>query len=410
MRKEDITDKYMEEYMLAEEKDSENAIAEYIRSYENGNLYALNCLANLYNRLNDYTNSEKYYIISLENNVPYAELSLSGFYIKHKEYVKAEDLYTKLATPDNPYLVELARIYILKGEYKTAIKYYKNAIQNGTGGNNGCGDNCKDCGCNNNNLIGELGDVYSLTGNTEEAIIHYKTALKTNEKYAYKLGCLYFTLKKYTDAAKMFKKEYKDSRYCLGKTYVELGKFTEAKTIFEREIKKGNIEANYNLGHIWMTEKNYTKAEQYFLQDTSEASQYFLARIYNLMDCSIDVANDNTAKAMKYYEITLRNFIDKPKKMIELFGKKNYKNIYRESLTHLSYIYVEERLKEKAIELCKQISLNYELIKITKEDFKKIINIYSETDYYQDIYDIFSEQKFTDILDFPEIIYIKCKR
>ena len=44
-----------------------------------------------------------------------------------------------------------------------------------------------------------------------------------------------------------------------------------------------------------------------------------------------------------------------------------------------------------------------------KEDFQEILNIYYNTEYYDTIYKIFTEnnKKFDDILEFPEIILYK---
>ncbi len=381
----------------------EKNIINYLKEYEEGNNLALPIIGSTYFIMKDYENAEKYQKLALEKGFSHVEIDLAYTYNRLKQYDKAVKIFKKYADLKTPkYVIELARIYVLMSDYPNSIKYYKKAIKNNT----------------NSNILGELGDVYYYNRDINEAVEYYKKVVEKEEsiEYLYKLGSIYVDTGKYAEGVEALKKpaddDYNDAIYYLGIAYFMLEKYDRAKYYLEKELLSGITAAGYYLGKICLIKKDYTKAEKYYLECVGgctcncysvSSGKFELATLYYFLN--------DFSKALKYYDLCLKNF-DDSKHMIELFGKKNYKIMYQTCLRDMSKIYASEGLKDKAIELCHIICNNYDKIKISKEEFQKIMDIYFGTSYYDDIYNIFIEnsKKFVDILDIPEEIYIPIQK
>ena len=104
-------------------------------------------------------------------------------------------------------------------------------------------------------------------------------------------------------------------------------------SVFIREVEKDRPYTSYSVNKgeelvFCLRNKEYIKAEKYYIEcmGTCECNcssvlsvNFALAQLYyNHLN---DINN-----ALKYYEISLNNFIDNPKEMVYLFGKKTKKD------------------------------------------------------------------------------------
>ncbi len=245
--------------------DVENALKNYIKAVEKGNVKALNNLALLYqNELKDYENAEKYFITAIENGNTKSILNLGLLYYgKIKNYEKAKEYLDKAIEQG------MFKAYIQLGlieqevnkNFEKAAEYYNLALEKGV-----------------------------------DAGYYYLAQLYQNSYHDYKTAEDYYL--------KSVEKGNNNAVFNLALLYQnKLHDYEKAKKYYLISVNYGNVDAMNNLAVIFKKDfKDYKKAEEYYLKALKKGNKVAANNLALLYQNELN----NISKAIEYYEIAVR--------------------------------------------------------------------------------------------------------
>jgi len=233
-------------------------------------------------------------LINLSVKFRQSDLALSQAYAE-KAFLLAEKEKSQndKATACN----ELGVLFYQKGEYLTAVSWYKQAadIDNRTG-------NKKDLAMRLNNI----GQAYSAMGNFSLALDYLREALELDRSFGdsakiairlNNIGIVYFKFEQFQKALDFFHEAWKidslrkDSTYYsirlnnIGKVYLSAGKYSAAERFFRLALESDRAIGNErdmairysNLGQTYFGSDNFKKALDYF-QKALEIDSKFMSK------------------------------------------------------------------------------------------------------------------------------------
>jgi tetratricopeptide (TPR) repeat protein len=151
-------------------------------------------------------------------------------------------------------------------------------------------------------------------GRYEDAIVKWEKAISLNEEdvdYVYKLGLVYFEMKKYHDSIRYLERAVKICpihfrvHLLIGIDWIKLRKFEKAEThvLESNRLNRSNILTYLNLGAIYSVQKRFNEAIDMFnttiqLSPTESRAYLGLARIYNMLD-DVEASNSYFKKVIE---------------------------------------------------------------------------------------------------------------
>lgn len=307
--------------------DVENALKNYIKAVEKGNVKALNNLAVLYqNELEDYDNAEKYFKCAIENGNVKALLNIGMLYFnKIHDYDKAR-YYLEQALQKGMY-----RAYIQLGlisqtvskDFEKAERYFLSAMEKGI-----------------------------------ESSYFYLARLYQNSFHNYLKAEEYYLIS--------IKKGNKSAVFNLALLYQnKIRDYKKAEKYYLISVEQGNVDAMNNLAIIYKKDfRDYEKAEEFYLKALKNGNKIAANNLALLYQNELN----DLPKAIEYYELATKEG--------DLAAIYNLGILYRESkkdfeksdkyfliaaekghnkgMAQLAYNYFEQKKeKEKALELAK---------------------------------------------------------
>lgn len=217
-----------------------------------------------------------------------------GFY-KKKDYDKALNIYQDIVKvkPSSEVYGNMGVIYKIKGDIKTAIKYYIEAIKLNPKNfqvYNNLGNAFKDIkdykmalkaysdalklNPNDFNTYNNLGILYEAVGNSEKAIEAYKQAVRVNPNNAKSINNIAVVLykqKKYAQSAQIFEialktdPNYNEVYSNMGAAFNKAKEYDKAIEALEEAIKRmpNHGGAYTNLGNVYNKLHDYKKAAKF---------------------------------------------------------------------------------------------------------------------------------------------------
>ena len=193
------------------------------------------------------------------------------------------------------------------------------------------------------NRVFESGNVAAREGRYESAIEKYRVTLlqseteRLSDKFAAKIHfnigvCLYHLQRtdeavvEYTEAIKLSKREYKNAFYALGMAQKDLKNWCKAAAALRDALtlKKDDGEAWFDLGLIYLEEKDYAAAARAF-ENSVKFKSVNSADAHNNLGVIFALENDWTA-AEKSFETALKN------NSVEASGNLQFCKYYKRNL------------------------------------------------------------------------------
>ena len=220
----------------------------------------------------------KLYIINKGNEI---QLRLGQCYLNIGQLGKGIEILEKIKEPGYETILTLGQVYTQRGEYKNAIKIYKNAIEENIEPAEfyikianvaaRMGDEKElNISTENSLLYGSpkyiiyqiKGDFYLGKGDLKKALEMYKKALYFNSRSVSALagiGIIYYNQGDFLKAEEQFSKalKFEPDNYAiynnLGVLYLVTGRYEKAEYLFKKSINinQNQTEAYYNLGLIY---------------------------------------------------------------------------------------------------------------------------------------------------------------
>jgi len=260
--------------------------------------------------------------IALEQpNVPGLYLLLGNCYQAVKLYDDANNNY-QLAIKKDPKLIEaynnLGVISKVKGDFETALKYFKEASALDT---------------KRADILYNIGNVYKSLNRANEAINFYRKSIVANPEYDLpynNIGTVYLELGRHEEAINAYLQGIKIDpnnirlHYNLGVIYEQLEKYEEAIIHYKKAIENNPnyIEAHNNLGVIYEKLGNTEEARNCY-EDVLTLDNNYIKAKNNL--ALLHEKQGNETEAIKLYNEALA--IDPNYKMALKNVGRAYKNI-----------------------------------------------------------------------------------
>lgn len=167
------------------------------------------------------------------------------------------------------------------------------------------------------NAIYQLARLYENEGKIAEAISYYNEAIKGGHANAEnKLGMLYFNEKDFDKAEELFisaSKNNLDAQCNLGNLYISLDKIESAEECFKAAASKGSLDAQLFLGRLYIENENLIEAEKCFLY-LLHNTRYVESFCYLGLICSRKQQFD---RAKIYYSLAAVHGCEDAKKILE---------------------------------------------------------------------------------------------
>lgn len=284
---------------------------------DNSNVYFL--LANISARLHTYDKAKEYYLLGLQKSFkPCNILEYAKLCIEMQEYEEAKIYLKKLEGTylKNRAFQELAKIYVILGNYNQALDMYKKML-------NG---NSRD---KNIAHIG-IGNLERLNGNFDISLSWLNKALKGNDKgkalAKIEMAKVYIDLENYDVAKELLISSIEISNDVYGKIeyaklMVFLNDYDEAETILQKIILDNNNEydrdqALLELSFIERKKGNYEKAKDYLKGFLYYSNNLYFKALCFLIECNLDEKDTTSAKKNIEELKKSKNAIDKEKSEI----------------------------------------------------------------------------------------------
>lgn len=309
----------------------------------------------IFHEMKNYENAIESFKLAIEKGYENVYTELGVVYKKNNQFELAEKTFLKgleLECCKTSSAHQLGHLYEIQNDKPKAIKFFKQAIEEGNEKGNLC-----------------LARLYDKNDDVENAIVLYKKSLKKYpDEASIGLSILYFENDNEKDGLlyldNLKKTENNKIQYIAGRIY---DKYTDAtqKSIFHynKAIELGNKDAYHRLGHVFAKLDDFDNAEKSFL------SAYELNKDYGALLCLVEFYHDNNVSKEKAL-----NYIADAKEHIKFENREN-------SLLAVTLLWNDKL--EKSIETIRPV-LN-EFSRITEElPEEKDYNNFSEHDSQDD--------------------------